>query len=144
MFFLKEQRVFGKGKKNQGDKVYFNLFVEGQTPDILYIGCSDSRVTTGELMEVGPGDVFLHRNIGNIVSNVDLNSISVIKYPARHVKVGHVVVCSHYYCVGVKSAMDSSDLGTLKPSCIGIKAGFRLSKLELDVLTDEEGSGYAQ
>jgi carbonic anhydrase len=135
IFKNNESWVKGKIKDNQE---YFNQLAEGQSPEIVYIGCADSRVTAEELMGVGPGDVFVHRNIANMVPNNDLNSLSVINYAVKHLKVGHVVVCGHYYCGGVKAAMQSNDLGVLNPWLTGIRDVFRLHKNELDAITDEE------
>src|SRR6202012_1017578 len=84
---------------------YFDDLSKGQTPEFLYIGCSDSRVSAEEIMGIQPGQAFVHRNIANLVSNVDLNVMSVIEYAVRHLNVNHVVVCGHYNCGGVKSAM---------------------------------------
>jgi len=91
------------------DPDYFKNLSKGQNPDILYIGCSDSRVTAEELMGVQPGDVFVHRNIAEMVPNTYLNVLSVIDYAVRHLKLEHIVVCGHYYCGGVKAAMESED-----------------------------------
>ncbi|MEZ4722987.1 MAG: carbonic anhydrase, partial [Flavobacteriales bacterium] len=91
------------------DKDYFENLSKGQNPDILYIGCSDSRVTAEDLMGIQPGEAFVHRNIANMVPNTDLNVMSVIEYAVRHLQVNHVVVCGHYYCGGVKAAMQSAD-----------------------------------
>lgn len=120
------------------DANYFENLAKGQSPDYLYIGCSDSRVTAEELMGAGPGEVFVHRNIANMVSNLDLNSASVINYAVKHLKVKHVVVCGHYYCGGVKAAMASVDLGILNPWLRNIRDVFRMHKDELDTITDEE------
>jgi len=120
------------------DKSYFNELSEGQEPDILYIGCSDSRVTAEELMGAGPGEVFVHRNIANMVPNTDLNSMSVITYAVKHLKVNHVVVCGHYYCGGVKAAMESADLGILNPWLRNIRDVYRIHADELDNIQDEE------
>jgi carbonic anhydrase len=125
-------------KKMQGDDEYFSNLSDGQDPDILYIGCSDSRVTAEELMGVGPGDVFVHRNIANMVPNVDLNAMSVINYAVKYLEVDHIVVCGHYYCGGVKAAMEPNDLGILNPWLRGIRDVFRLHKEELDEIKDEE------
>lgn len=120
------------------DQNYFKKLSEGQNPQILYIGCSDSRVSAEELMGVQPGDVFVHRNIANMVPNTDLNVMSVINYAVSNLKVNHVVVCGHYYCGGVKSAMQSQDLGLLNPWLRNIRDVYRLHKQELDIITDEE------
>ncbi len=102
-------------KKLGIDPNYFKKLSKGQSPEILYIGCSDSRVTAEEIMGASPGEVFVHRNIANMVSNIDLSAMSVINYAVSILKVNHVVVCGHYYCGGVKSAMNSTDLGILNP-----------------------------
>jgi carbonic anhydrase len=120
------------------DKNYFKNLSEGQNPEVLYIGCSDSRVATEDLIGAKPGEVFVHRNIGNMVPNTDLSSMSVINYAVSHLKVKHVVVCGHYYCGGVKSAMQSEDLGVLNPWLRNIRDVYRLHKLELDKITDED------
>lgn len=117
---------------------YFTKLSQGQSPKILYIGCSDSRVSSEELMGVGPGDVFVHRNIANMVPNTDLNSMSVINYAVEHLEVEHVVVCGHYYCGGVKAAMQSSDLGLLNPWLRNIRDVYRIHKEELSLIEDEE------
>ncbi|MCB0397998.1 MAG: carbonic anhydrase, partial [Flavobacteriales bacterium] len=120
------------------DKNYFKDLSKGQSPEILYIGCSDSRVTAEELMGVGPGDIFVHRNIANMVPNTDLSAMSVINYAVSHLKVNHVVVCGHYYCGGVKAAMQSNDLGILNPWLRNIRDVYRLHKKELDSITDDD------
>lgn len=124
--------------KLSDDKKYFSELSEGQDPDILYIGCSDSRVTAEELMGAGPGEVFVHRNIANMVPNTDLSSMSVITYAVKYLKVNHVVVCGHYYCGGVKAAMESADLGILNPWLRNIRDVYRIHANELDAITDEE------
>lgn len=120
------------------DKDYFKNLSDGQNPDILYIGCSDSRVTAEELMGVSPGDAFVHRNIANMVPNTDLNSMSVIEYAVKHLEVKHVVVCGHYYCGGVKAAMQPADLGILNPWLRNIRDVYRIHKSELNGIEDEE------
>jgi carbonic anhydrase len=125
-------------KKLGQDSEYFKNLSKGQNPEILYIGCSDSRVTAEELMGVGPGDAFIHRNIANMVSSLDLSAMSVINYALSHLKVNHVVVCGHYYCGGVKAAMESQDLGLLNPWLRNIRDVYRLHRDELNTITDEE------
>lgn len=120
------------------DPDYFDKLSRGQNPGILYIGCSDSRVSAEELMGVKPGEVFVHRNIANMVSNTDLSAMSVISYAVSHLKVKHVVVCGHYYCGGVKAAMQSADLGLLNPWLRNIRDVYRLHRKELDCISDEE------
>lgn len=120
------------------DPDYFKNLSKGQNPEILYIGCSDSRVTAEELMGVEPGDVFVHRNIANLVPNTDLSAMSVIDYAVLHLKVNHVVVCGHYYCGGVKAAMQSDDLGMLNSWLRNIRDVYRTHKKELNSIADEE------
>jgi carbonic anhydrase len=120
------------------DKNYFKKLSKGQNPDILYIGCSDSRVTAEEIMGVQPGDVFVHRNIANMVPNTDLSSMSVINYAVNVLKVEHIVVCGHYYCGGVKAAMQSEDLGILNPWLRNIRDVYRLHKNELNSIKNTE------
>jgi carbonic anhydrase len=125
-------------KKLDVQSDYFSNMSQGQAPDILYIGCSDSRVSAEELMGVAPGDVFVHRNIANMVPNTDLSAMSVINYAVMHLKVNHIVVCGHYYCGGVQAAMKSGDLGILNPWLRNIRDVFRTHKDELNSIEDEE------
>ncbi|TXC76069.1 carbonic anhydrase [Luteibaculum oceani] len=120
------------------DNSYFETMSKGQSPEVLYIGCSDSRVTAEEMMGAGPGEVFVHRNIANMVVNTDLSSISVINYAVNHLKVKHVVVCGHYFCGGVKAAMSDADLGPLNPWLRNIRDVYRLHKSTLDAIADED------
>lgn len=125
-------------KKLNIDPNYFRNLSKGQNPDILYIGCSDSRVTAEELMGLSPGKAFVHRNIANMVPNTDLSSMSVIEYAVAHLKVNHIVVCGHYYCGGVKAAMQSEDLGILNPWLRNIRDVYRMHSKELNEFHDEE------
>ena len=125
-------------KKLSVDENYFENLSKGQNPELLYIGCSDSRVTAEDLMGVMPGEVFIHRNIANLVNNVDLNVMSVINYAVRHLKVNHIVVCGHYYCGGVKAAMQAQDLGILNPWLRNIRDVYRMHKDELNAITNED------
>lgn len=136
------QNIFANNKewiqsKINSDPEYFKTLAQGQSPAILYIGCSDSRVTAEELMGLGPGEVFVHRNIANMVPNLDLNSGSVINYAVQHLEVDHVVVCGHYGCGGIKAAMNSQDLGILNPWLRNIRDVYRIHKNELDAISDE-------
>ncbi|GGF61654.1 carbonic anhydrase [Wenyingzhuangia marina] len=117
---------------------YFKDLSKGQSPEILYIGCADSRVTAEELMGVGPGEAFIHRNIANMVPNTDLSAMSVIDYALTHLKVNHVVVCGHYYCGGVKAAMQSEDLGILNPWLRNIRDVYRIHRKELNAIENED------
>jgi len=119
------------------DEDYFKELSKGQTPEILYIGCSDSRVTAEELMGINPGEAFVHRNIANMVSSLDLNVQSVLNYAVTHLEVNHVVVCGHYGCGGIKAAMESKDLGILNPWLRNIRDVYRLHKTALNAIEDE-------
>jgi len=125
-------------EKLNKDSEYFKKLAEDQSPEILYIGCSDSRVTTGDLMGIKPGDMFVHRNIANMVSNSDLSAMSVINYAVSFLKVKHIVICGHYNCGGVKAAMQAEDLGILNPWLRNIRDVYRLHKDELNAIEDEE------
>ncbi|WP_369769437.1 carbonic anhydrase [Flavobacterium sp. WC2416] len=125
-------------KQLQTDENYFDKLGAGQSPEFLYIGCSDSRVSAEELMGLQPGDVFVHRNIANMVPNTDLNSMSVINYAVMHLKVNHIVVCGHYGCGGVHAAMQQSDLGILNPWLRNIRDVYRIHRKELEAITNEE------
>jgi carbonic anhydrase len=135
--------IFENNKKWISEKLkldpeYFKELGKGQAPQILYIGCSDSRVSAEDLMGVQPGEVFVHRNIANMVPNTDLNVMSVVNYAVSHLEVKHVVVCGHYSCGGVKAAMQSKDLGILNPWLRNIRDVYRLHKAELDLIECEE------
>ncbi len=120
------------------DKDYFTNLAKGQSPSILYIGCSDSRVTAEEMMGVGPGEAFVHRNIANLVPNTDLSAMSVITYALEHLKVNDIIICGHYGCGGVKAAMQSADLGILNPWLRNIRDVYRLHSDELMAIENEE------
>jgi carbonic anhydrase len=135
------KQIFDNNRKWIAEKLrvdddYFRNLAEGQSPEILYIGCSDSRVSAEELMGLHPGEVFVHRNIANMVPNTDLSAMSVINYALSHLKVNHVIVCGHYYCAGVKAAMQSADLGILNPWLRNIRDVYRLHNHELDQIND--------
>ena len=136
-------KVFENNKKWISGKLsekedYFEELGKGQSPELLYIGCSDSRVTAEDLMGMGPGEVFVHRNIANMVISIDLNAMSVVNYAVEHLKVNHVVVCGHYACGGVKAAMQSADLGILIPWLRNIRDVYRLHKNELNAIENED------
>ncbi len=137
------QQIFRNNRKWVAEKLsideeYFKKLAEGQNPQILYIGCSDSRVSAEELMGVAPGEVFVHRNIANMVPNNDLNSHSVLSYAVNHLKVDHIVVCGHYNCGGIKAAMIQQDFGILNPWLRSIRDVYRLHQDELQLISNEE------
>lgn len=124
-------------EKTGSNMDFFQQLAKDQTPEYLYIGCSDSRVTAEELMGLGPGDVFVHRNIANLINNTDLNVMSVINYAIQHLDVKHIIVCGHYNCGGVKAAMQPRDLGLLNPWLRNIRDVYRYHKDELNAIADE-------
>jgi len=123
--------------KLESDESYFRNLARGQNPNMLYIGCSDSRVTAEEMIGAQPGDLFVHRNIANVVPNTDINSMAVINYSVVHLKVQHIVVCGHYGCGGVGAAMQAKDLGILNPWLRNIRDVYRLHREELRGINDE-------
>ncbi|HPR61865.1 MAG TPA: carbonic anhydrase, partial [Prolixibacteraceae bacterium] len=136
-------RIFKNNRKWVDEKLsvdpdYFKTLSEGQNPEFLYIGCSDSRVTAEELMGVKPGQAFIYRNIANMVSNNDLSAQTVVSYAVTHLKVNHIVVCGHYYCTGIKAAMQSADLGILNPWLRSVRDVYRLHKTELNAIKNED------
>lgn len=135
IFENNKQRIIEKLKI---DPDHFKKLAEDQNPDILCISCSDSRVPIEDLMGAKPGEVFIHRNIANMVPNTDLNAMSVINFSVVHLKVKHIIVCGHYECGGVKAAMQAEDLGLLNPWLRNIRDVYRLHKKELDLIKNED------
>jgi carbonic anhydrase len=136
------EEVFKNNEKWIAEKLainpdYFTELSKGQSPEFLYIGCSDSRVTAEDLMGIQPGQAFVHRNVANLVNNVDLSVMTVLNYAVRHLKVNHIVVCGHYNCGGVKAAMQPADLGILNPWLRNIRDVYRIHKDELNAIEDE-------
>jgi carbonic anhydrase len=128
-------------QKTGTNKDFFRHLAREQNPEflyILYIGCSDSRVTAEDMMGAKPGEVFVHRNVGNLVNNVDLNVMSVIEYAIIYLKVKHIIVCGHYNCGGVKAAMVPKDMGILNPWLRGIRDVYRLHATELNAIVEED------
>lgn len=117
---------------------YFQKLAEGQEPKILYIGCSDSRVTAEELMGASPGEIFVHRNIANMVISIDMNVMSVINYAVGALKVEQIIVCGHYGCGGVKAAMEPQDMGILNPWLRNIRDVYRMHKEDLNKIANEQ------
>lgn len=120
------------------DPVYFDKLEKGQSPKLLYIGCSDSRVSAEELMGLNPGEVFVHRNVGNLVINTDNNLNAVVQYAVELLKVEHIIVCGHYECGGVFAAMNPSDIGQLNSWLQSLRDVYRLHKDELDSIKDQK------
>ena len=120
------------------DKDFFKTLSASQTPDYLYIGCSDSRVSAEEMMGLKPGEVFVTRNVANVVNTLDMSATAVIQYAVEHLKVKHIIVCGHYGCGGVKAAMTPQDLGLMNPWLRNIRDVYRLHQSELDAIDDEQ------
>ena len=116
---------------------FFDRLARDQQPGVLFIGCSDSRVPANEIMGLEPGDVFVHRNVANVVPNVDMNSHAVIQYAVEALEVRHIVVCGHYGCGGVQAAMQSKDLGQLNGWLREIRDVYRLHRVELEGIEGE-------
>lgn len=119
------------------DPNYFTDLAKGQTPPLLWIGCSDSRVPANEIIGAKPGEVFVHRNIANMVIHSDMNMLSVLDYAVNVLKVKHVLVCGHYGCGGIKAAMGNDSVGIIDNWIRHIKDVYRLHKIELDAIADE-------
>ena len=119
------------------DPDYFNRLANGQQPPLLWIGCADSRVPANEIIGAEPGEVFVHRNIANMVVHSDMNMLSVLDYAVNALKVKHVIVCGHYGCGGVKAAMGNQSFGLVDNWIRHIKTIYRLHKAELDGIADE-------
>ena len=137
------EKIFENNKKWVESKLaenkdFFKTLSETQTPDFLYIGCSDSRVSAEELMGMKPGEVFVHRNIANLVNTLDMSSTAVIQYAVQHLKVKHIIVCGHYGCGGVKAAMTPQDFVLMNPWLRTIRDVYRLHQEELDAIKDEQ------
>ena len=120
------------------DKDFFKTLSASQTPDYLYIGCSDSRVSAEEMMGLKPGEVFVTRNVANVVNTLDMSATAVIQYAVEHLKVKHIIVCGHYGCGGVKAAMTPQDLGLMNPWLRNIRDVYRLHQAELDAIEDDQ------
>ena len=123
-------------EKTAQNSTYFDELSKGQSPEILYIGCADSRVTAEDLMGAQPGELFVHRNVANMVVSIDLNVMSVINYAVDHLKVKHIVICGHYECGGVKASLQSADLGILNPWLRNIRDVYRTHQDELDAIAN--------
>lgn len=135
------ERIFENNRKWVSDKratddLFFEKLANDQNPEYLYIGCSDSRITAEDMMGAAPGEVFVHRNIGNLVVSIDLNVMSVINYAVKLLRVKHIIVCGHYNCGGVRAAMTQEDMGILNPWLRNIRDVYRLHNVELNSILD--------
>jgi carbonic anhydrase len=121
------------------DPAYFDRLADIQTPDFLWIGCSDSRVPANEITGTQPGEIFVHRNVANMVVHTDLNLLTVLEYAVHHLKVKHVIVCGHYGCGGVKASMTQHNFGIINKWLRNIKDVYRIHRDEIDRIKEEEG-----
>jgi carbonic anhydrase len=125
-------------RKTEENPEYFSALSMLQTPKYLWIGCSDSRVPANEVTGTHPGEIFVHRNIANMVIHTDLNMLSVLQYAVEYLKVEHVIVCGHYNCGGVAAAMTNQSLGIINKWLRNIKDVYRIHKQEVDGIKDEK------
>jgi carbonic anhydrase len=126
-------------EKIHDDPDYFRRLSEIQSPEFLWIGCSDSRVPANEITGTQPGEIFVHRNIANLVVNTDVNLLAVLDYAVTHLKVKHVIVCGHYGCGGIKAAATKQDFKPVLNMWLrNIKDVIRVNRQELESITDEE------
>ncbi|WP_116788901.1 carbonate dehydratase [Flavobacterium psychrotrophum] len=133
---LENNKKWSEGKL-QADPQYFERLAKGQEPPLLWIGCSDSRVPANEVIGAQPGEVFVHRNIANMVIHSDINMLSVLDYAVNVLKVKHVIVCGHYGCGGVKAAMGNQSIGIIDNWIRHIKDVYRHNHTYLDGIADE-------
>ena len=135
---LLENKAWASEKKAD-DPEYFERLAHLQTPEFLWIGCSDSRVPANEITGAQPGEIFVHRNIANLVIHTDVNLLSVLEYAVVHLKVKHVIICGHYGCGGIKAAMTAHDYKQVLNMWLrNIKDVYRLHRDELDGISDME------
>ena len=134
---LENNKEWVASKINENPE-FFESLAKGQQPPLLWIGCADSRVPANEIIGAKPGEVFVHRNIANMVIHTDMNMLSVLDYAVNALKVKHVIVCGHYGCGGVNAAMGNQSIGLIDNWIRHIKDVYRLHKDELDAIADEK------
>ena len=135
---LLENKAWAAEKVDE-DPQYFDRLAHIQTPEFLWIGCSDSRVPANEITGTQPGEIFVHRNVANLVVHTDVNLLSVLEYAVVHLKVKHVIVCGHYGCGGVKAALTNTDFKQVLNMWLrNIKDVYRLHRPELDNISNED------
>lgn len=135
---LLENKAWAQEKVDD-DPMYFNRLAHLQTPEFLWIGCSDSRVPANEITNTQPGEIFVHRNVANLVVATDVNLLSVLDYAVNHLKVKHVIVCGHYGCGGINAALSNTDYEhVLNMWLRNIKDVYNLNRDELSAIQDKE------
>jgi carbonic anhydrase len=125
-------------EKKMFDPKFFERLANVQTPEFLWIGCSDSRVPANEITGTHPGEIFVHRNVANLVVHTDLNLLTVLSYAVEVLKVKHVIVCGHYGCGGVHAALTNNNYGLINKWLRNIKDVYRFHKSEIDALHSDE------
>ncbi len=134
---LKDNKLWA-AKKQAEDPGFFDRLLHVQTPEFLWIGCSDSRVPPDQITQTEPGEIFIHRNVANLVVNTDVNLMSVLDYAVNHLKIKHVVVCGHYGCGGIKAAMSNEDFNQVLNMWLrNIKDIYRIHRKELEAMPDD-------
>ncbi len=134
---LLENKAWANEKVSE-DPDFFSRLAHIQTPEFLWIGCSDSRVPANEITGTKPGEIFVHRNVANMVVHTDMNLLTVLEYAVNHLKVKHVIVCGHYGCGGVNAALSKHNLGIINKWLRNIKDVYRLHQDEVNALNDAE------
>jgi len=134
---LLENKAWAK-EQVQIDPEFFSRLSHIQTPEFLWIGCSDSRVPADKITGTQPGEIFVHRNIANMVVHTDINLLSVLEYAVEVLKVKHIIVCGHYGCGGVKAAMGNQSLGIINKWLRNIKDVYRIHRDEINKIENEE------
>lgn len=126
-------------KKAAEDPAFFEKLLHVQSPEFLWIGCSDSRVPPDQITQTEPGEIFIHRNVANLVVNTDVNLMSVVDYAVNHLKIKHVVVCGHYGCGGVKAALSNADFNQVLNMWLrNIKDIYRIHRKEMEAINNED------
>ncbi len=135
---LQENKAWATGKLAV-DPEYFDRLSQLQTPEFLWIGCSDSRVPANEITGTQPGEIFVHRNVANLVVNTDVNLLSVLDFAVNHLKVKHVIICGHYGCGGIRASISKTDFKPVLNMWLrNIKDVYRIHRLELDGINNKD------
>jgi carbonic anhydrase len=134
---LLENKAWAAEKIDE-DPMFFDRLAHVQSPEFLWIGCSDSRVPANEVTGTQPGEIFVHRNIANLVIEDDLNVLCVLEYAVMHLKVQHVIVCGHYGCGGIKAAMSDQSFGILDKWLSRIKSVYQENFDEINAIPDAD------
>src|SRR3989339_2135870 len=135
---LLENNTRWSDKVNKNDPTFFHRLSQQQSPEYLWIGCADSRVPANEIVNMLPGEIFVHRNIANVVVHTDLNCLSVIQYAVDVLKVKHIIVCGHYDCGGITAALENREHGLIDNWLRHIKDVYRFHQKEIDAQPNEK------